>query len=685
MSAHGHGSGSPASASSGHGSGAAAPASSGEGWATSTIISITTSAAGAGSTNPAKTGHGQGHGGGGGGGHGNGNTRTADWWYAVLGLLCLATIINAGYLVWAAYRRRRRQSAKAEGSKPQGRIALRRLPQAVLSGSRIVGFRLRIPYVEMTMLELGLTMAYVGGCLVWVFAPTVGQAAGQNLKPPSWGSTSGSIAAAQLPLSVVLALKNNPITWLTGLGHEKLVLSHRIVSRNILLHSWLHFVGMYYKEPTNLLTDGWKIAGLVGAVAQTLTTLMGIRQFRHRYYEIFYSSHVLLILIFLITVHIHCIPKRADVWVWPVWVLWGFDRLVRWCRYLLFNVILRPKDPKALVQWIGADGLRATVKRRIPGGWKAGQHVFLAFPALGIESHPFTIGNIYEKEEGGDEADMVFIIRAMGGQTKMLLDRAMPSGTCELRALFDGPYGHPEDIRPFSTCVFIAGGTGVTYTVARMHQLFKDIHASAACATRVAFVWAVRTETEYEWVASDISRVVALAPPSVSLTVEIFLTGARRNAAADALPTLEKEYDVEKGVVSSTISSSASRTSDINEKCSNDKVEEDRATQPQSSGASTPTKTDGAFFGDDGTSTPTTPGASSMLRPGMTLRYGRPDLYKILEEEVTASEGAVAVDVSGPNGLVDSVRSALSKPFTGPLATLKGTPTVLLSVEQFRM
>ncbi|KAI0368122.1 hypothetical protein BV20DRAFT_1123049 [Pilatotrama ljubarskyi] len=563
-------------------------------------------------------------------------------------------IMNASFIAWATYRHQRghQQHSEPEASKPQGRVALHRLPQAVLLDSRIVGFRLCIPYVEMTLVELRLTIAYVGACLAWAFVPSSGQAAGQNLKPSMWGIQTGTIDAAQLPLAVVLALKNNPITWLTGLGHEKLVLMHRVVSRNILLHTWLHCIGLYYKHPEKLLSAGWKVTGLTC--------------FRR---------------VFLISIHIHCIPKHANVYVWPVWVLWGFDRLLRWCHYLLFNVLLCPKHPKAIIQWIGGDGLHISVKHRIPGSWKAGQHVFLAIPALGIESHPFTIGKVYKKERDGNK---VGIVRAMGGQTKMLLDRVMLSGICELTALFDGLYGHPEDIRLFSICIFIAGGTGVTYTVARMHQLFKDVHAAAACATRVVFIWAVRTETEYEWAASDISRIVALAPSLISLTMEVFLTGGCRNTVIEALLTLAKDYDVEKGVVS-TIPSSASRTSAIEETCSDEKLEGDCGMHAQFSGASTPTKTEGAFFSADGSSTPSTASPSVVQRPGMVLRCGPPDVYRILEEEVTTSVGAVAVDVLGPNGLVDSVRSVLIKPFSGPVATLKGTPTVLLSVEQFRM
>lgn len=49
-------------------------------------------------------------------------------------------------------------------------------------------------------------------------------------------------------------------------------------------------------RPAKLLSAGWKVAGLVGAVAQTITTIFGIKQIRHAYYELFYSSHVVLIL-----------------------------------------------------------------------------------------------------------------------------------------------------------------------------------------------------------------------------------------------------------------------------------------------------------------------------------------------------------------------------------------------------
>ncbi|KAI0638038.1 hypothetical protein C8Q77DRAFT_1088994 [Trametes polyzona] len=615
-------------------------------------------------------------------------------WYGVLGLLGLATLVNALFLFWSILHRYRYRHAHCTRAplQPSGRVALRRLPQAILSGFRILGYRLRIPHVDMTILELGLTILYLGGCLVWSFVPEDNILPRTNLKPEYWGGNTAKLAAAQLPLVVVLALKNNPITWFTGIGHEKLVPLHRIVSRCIFVLTWLHLVGAYYRSPSRFLNEGWKVAGLVAAVAQTVTTIFGIKPIRRRYYETFYSTHVLLILVFLICAHIHCIPVNFDKYVWSVWIIWGFDRLLRAGRYLLSTIILRPKNPNALIECIGGDGLRVRLKRDIPGGWKAGQHAFLAFPKLGIESHPFTIGSVYEKEQGGREAELVFIVRAMGGQTRMLMDLAAPSGSCELAALVDGPYGHPEDIRAFSTCVFIAGGTGVTYTLARMHQLLRDVLASNACAKRVVFVWAVRTEAESEWILADLSKIVALAPPSISLSVEISITAARSTSATASLPTLGKGYDLEKALARTSVSHADHRVSptlvrkEQGDECDDEKTDESFPNSQASSGTCTPTKSDEDCFGS-GATTPTVcaEGASPSLRKGITRRSGRPDVRTILGEEVTASEGAVAVDVSGPDGLVNAVRSALCQPFAGPTATLRGAPTVMLNVEQFRM
>ena len=97
-------------------------------------------------------------------------------WYGLLALLALATISNALYLAWAMQRRYRarrgRSSDRASASKSaSSKLSLRRLPHALIAGSRILFFRLRVPLVELSVLEIVFTVLYVGACLVWCFAP----------------------------------------------------------------------------------------------------------------------------------------------------------------------------------------------------------------------------------------------------------------------------------------------------------------------------------------------------------------------------------------------------------------------------------------------------------------------------------------------------------------------------------
>ncbi|KAI0723151.1 hypothetical protein C8Q76DRAFT_386444 [Earliella scabrosa] len=582
-------------------------------------------------------------------------------------------------MVWATYRRHRavqgRYQDRTTGrSGASGRLSLRRLPQAGLTICRIIAFRLRAPFMYWSMAELAFTVLYLMACLVWCFAPVDGWEFPNNLTARTWANRTGKLATIQLPFIVLLVTKNSFITWLTGIGHEKLNVVHRAVARCILLLTWLHVVGMYFRPrgAILLLSFGWKWAGLVGAVCQTITTLVSNRWIRRRFYEAFYASHVLFIITFLVTTHIHVQPRDSDVYIWGVWGIWGFDRLCRFGKYILLNYILRPRTSiaqesplNALVEHIGGAGIRITVRRRLPWGWRAGQHALVAFPSVGLQSHPITIANIYEPREN-NEADMVFIVRAENGISGTLLDRVLSTATgkCEVPAMIDGPYGVPPDIRPYSTCVFIAGGTGVAYTLPRLHQLLRDLSAANACTQRVVFVWAVRTEVEYGWVAAELQRALSEAPSSLSLVLDLYLTNAGAKGELGSVPSLgkneegEAEYDLEKGAAPGKDAPGPSHAHSRS-----DSSEEMKEKSPA--------------VGE---------GASKELpRAGVRRKYGRPNVYNILEEEVAASCGPVSVDVSGPDGLVSAVRNALCAPFAGPVANLRGAPTVLLNVEQFRL
>lgn len=128
----------------------------------------------------------------------------------------------------------------------------------------------------------------------------------------------------------------------------------------------------------------------------------------------------------------------------------------RWARYLILSNFHAPNKSPAELELVNHDTLRITVRRWVPFGWRAGQHMFLAFPTLGpVESHPFTIGTIPEGE--GKEMEMVYIVRAREGFTKRLREHIGDKDICRVPVFMDGPYGSPPDITAFDTCVFFAG------------------------------------------------------------------------------------------------------------------------------------------------------------------------------------------------------------------------------------
>ena len=203
----------------------------------------------------------------------------------------------------------------------------------------------------------------------------------------------------------------------------------------------------------------------------------------------------------------------APRYIWPCFLIWGQDRLCRYIRYALLTNFHGPNHAPAHVTLL-KDGntLRITVCREFGGisklqlgGWRVGQHMFLAFPTIGpIESHPFTILSVCEpvhdtsadgagvEHEGEDQGlrELEWIVRVRNGFTARLRDQVISkNGALDIPVFMDGPYGAPADITPFNTCIFIAGkpfmlgrdvcvliqnivgGSGVSYTLPRMTDI----------------------------------------------------------------------------------------------------------------------------------------------------------------------------------------------------------------------
>lgn len=142
-------------------------------------------------------------------------------------------------------------------------------------------------------------------------------------------------------------------------------------------------------------------------------------------------------------------------------MVWALDRFLRLARILCNNRVWSRKNPdysNAIVELLSDDTVRLTLRRRFT--WTPGQHAYIMLPSIStlpIESHPFTIASIPELHTNTEDKSVVFLIRGRSGLTLRLRNHAAQNGANTIPAFLDGPYGYPPDLRPFTTCILIAG------------------------------------------------------------------------------------------------------------------------------------------------------------------------------------------------------------------------------------
>jgi ferric-chelate reductase len=211
--------------------------------------------------------------------------------------------------------------------------------------------------------------------------------------------------------------------------------------------------------------------------------------------------------------------RWVDYYMWPGFLLWGLDRLVRAGRTFWNNTIWRKGDKKysqGTVEVLSDDTLRLTLKRRIT--WTPGQHAYVILPSVSTiptEAHPFTIASAPVSLDGSPnskENNAVFIIRARGGFTSRLMALAR-KGPSSVPAFMDGPYGMPPDLSGFSTVVLVAGGSGVAYALPMLENLVRCVQILVHCdgqltscslanknkttVQHIVLVWAIRRAGEH--------------------------------------------------------------------------------------------------------------------------------------------------------------------------------------------
>ncbi|KAG9677218.1 putative FRE ferric reductase-like transmembrane component, partial [Aureobasidium melanogenum] len=371
---------------------------------------------------------------------------------------------------------------------------------------------------------------------------------------PPLAIRAGMIAVAMMPWIVGLSMKANLISFLTGIGHERLNVLHRWLAYLCLLLSLIHTIPFYV---TPIWSDGglgvFQSAfgnsgvyvygsGIAALVPLIFLCLHSLPPLRRKMYELFVALHVPVSIVFLAMLFWHC-KNFLTSWhyLWATTAIWFISYIVRlfflnWTNYFRLSWLV---GEEAAVTLMPENAIKVTIPTQVK--WKPGQYVYLRMPGISVfENHPFTIASLWSddfpSQYGAEYRDMVLVFRPFGGFTKKVLDSALENGPWHTyRAFIDGPYGGMRrSLDSFDHVVLFAGGSGITALVSQLLDLIKRLRDGKAVTKSVQVIWALKRPETLEWFKEELRICREFAPPD-TVQCQFYITAAKRQARTGEL------------------------------------------------------------------------------------------------------------------------------------------------------
>ncbi|KIJ12652.1 hypothetical protein PAXINDRAFT_14571 [Paxillus involutus ATCC 200175] len=598
-------------------------------------------------------------------------------WYCIGLFLFIIGVFQWTSVLHSKFARRRSLRSGdpelADGPRPR-KFSFSRIAVALTNAYRVIAFRWTLEFGKsytLNMAEVFVTITYIVFLYVWAFINTT-DLEGDKLDWTYWWNRTGTLASSQFPLITALGTKNNLVSFVTGISYDRLNYIHRMVTRVVFVLLWVHGGSeiVHKSHFKQQLTETWLLCGIVALVALSILCIISLRPIRAGAYEFFFYAHFALVTIFLVCAYIHDQENEYGYWIYPCFAIWGVDRLLRVVRLIVFNHsyfgFRSGSTMDATAELLSEDFVRLRFHRPPHFHWTPGQTAYLIMPSvsrLPFEAHPFTIASFdsdlfssveeekYSKDKSNQRSlakhalgsstpfwkEIVFFINVRGGFTARLKEAALAGR--KVKVFVDGPYGLSPNLGSYDTSVLIAGGSGVSYTLPTLLDIIEKVREGKSNCRRVVFIWAIRDANHIHWIDDTLIRALQLAPPSLSVSIRIHVTGVPVTTAS--LPRLE-DHSEQTG-------------DDPNP----DIVEH-----------------------EDGMAMAKNKDVLHAME-AVKIENGRPNLPAMLREEVECATGRMSVSVCGSQGIARSVRHALRFPVSSPLNVLQGGPSVTLHVESF--
>lgn len=363
---------------------------------------------------------------------------------------------------------------------------------------------------------------------------------------PPLAIRAGMIAVAMMPWIIALSAKANPITFVTGIGHERLNVLHRWGGYLCLFLSLVHTIPFYI---TPVWEDGALVifkqfftedmyiygSGLAALVPLAFLCIHSLPILRAWMYELFVALHVPVSFVFLGMLFWHC-KNFLTSWHYlfatlAIWLLSYLTRLfyLNWTNPRRLSWLI---GEESAVTILPENAVKVTIPTQVK--WRPGQYVYLRMPGISIfENHPFTISSLcsddFPSNYGEEYRDMTLVFRPFGGFTKKVFATAVEKGPFKTyRAFVDGPYGGMQrEMAAFDHVVFFAGGSGITAIASQLLDLIKRMRDGKAVTRSVRVIWALKRPETMEWFKEELRICREFAPPN-TVHCQFYLTAAKR-------------------------------------------------------------------------------------------------------------------------------------------------------------
>lgn len=214
---------------------------------------------------------------------------------------------------------------------------------------------------------------------------------------------TGQLAILNIIPTVLFALRNNPLLWMTGVSYDCFNLLHRWCARIMVIESALHVIawavnvhrasgpGQIALSLATSKSFGW---GMVGMAVFGAIFVVSSAPIRHAFYETFLNGHRLLVVFGLVGVYVHLdaagLPQVPYMQL--VFAMWGAELFWRIARICYLNVSAKRGVTKIKVEALPGDACRVTFELRRPWKYTPGCHVHAYLPTIALwSSHPFSI------------------------------------------------------------------------------------------------------------------------------------------------------------------------------------------------------------------------------------------------------------------------------------------------------